>query len=275
MQGKVQHHQVYEAVVERISQEITSGHLKAGERLESTRKLAERFGVGQSSIREALRVLSYMGLVRVKHGSGVFVAEQPIQHANALPSAYPWAEEPPPVLRHLIELRMVVEPPAARWAAERATAAEREEIQQRCERTQQCLSRVDEFQRRKDFQEEDVEFHMAIVRATHNPFLIDPLERVHSLLRFGREITSHVPHLVGSALHFHPQITRSIITGDAQRAESFMRAHLEDVLWWLEMHHVADHALPPDALSGAGLAHASLPDNDRFPIVLPPSVEMA
>jgi GntR family transcriptional repressor for pyruvate dehydrogenase complex len=247
MHNQVQRRQVYEAVMERIRDDIASGRLKAGDRLESLRELAQRLGVGQSSVREAVRVLSYMGLLRVKHGEGIFVTERLSRDGTSDPMAtMPEGERAS--LRHLMELRLVIEPLAARWAAERATPEERAEITRRCEEVQAILRRNIEFQERRDFQEEDVEFHMAIVRAAHNPLLLDALERVRGQLRLGRQITSHVPQLVDSALRFHPQIAHSIRAGEAARVESFARAHVEDVIWWLEAHDAQRLAHVPNTL---------------------------
>ncbi len=240
MQNKIQRHQIYEVVMEHIRNDIVSGKLKAGDRIETVRELAQRLGVGQSSVREAVRVLSYMGLLRVKHGGGIFVTEQ-LDQDGELVSGNLLAEGARTSMRQLLELRLGIEPVAARLAAERATAEERQEIEQRCDEVQQVHQQnLKAFQERSELQEEDVLFHMSIMRAAHNPLLLDALERVHTQLRESRQITSRVPQLVDSALRFHPQITESILAHDALRAENFMRAHIEDVVWWLEVYD-AEH----------------------------------
>ncbi len=247
--GGVQRQQVYEAVMEQIRADIASGQLDPGDRLESVRDLAQRLGVGQSSVREAVRVLSYMGLLRIKHGGGIFVTERSgIEATNPIDTLLDVERAS---LRHLMELRLAVEPMSARWAAERAAPSERDDIERRCGEVQDVLRRGVEFQERSEFQEEDIAFHMAIVRAAHNPLVLDTLERVHAQLRLGRRVTAHVPQLVDSALHFHPQIAQSILARDPGRAENFSRAHVEDVLWWLEAHD-ADVAArtPQDATAG-------------------------
>jgi GntR family transcriptional repressor for pyruvate dehydrogenase complex len=234
MQSKIQRHQIYEIVMEQIRQDIAAGRLKPGDRLESVRELAQRLGVGQSSVREAVRVLSYMGLLHVQHGRGIFVGEG-LSPRDIIDPREHMSEGMRTSLRHLIELRLVVEPAAARWAAERATPEECEEIKRRCDEVQRLLRRAD-YAESSEFQEQDIEFHMAILRAAHNPLLLDTLERVYQQLRISRQITAHVPQLLESALRFHPQVTQSILAHDMVRAENFMRAHMEDVLWWLERY---------------------------------------
>lgn len=241
MRNNIQRQQLYEVVMERIRADIVGGRLKAGDRLETVRELAQRFGVGQSSVREAVRVLSYMGLLRVKHGGGIFVTTQASQQGTPDIGTV-LAEGARRSLRHLLELRLALEPMAARLAAVRATPQECQEIQRRCDQVQEIHHlnlKVFEEQtasQERISQEEDVLFHMAIARAAHNPFLLEALEQVHAQLHESRRITWRVPQLVESALRFHPQITESILAHDALRAESFMRAHLDDVVWWLEMY---------------------------------------
>jgi GntR family transcriptional regulator, transcriptional repressor for pyruvate dehydrogenase complex len=244
MQDKVQRHQLYEVVMECIRADIASGKLKAGDRLETVRELARRLGVGQSSVREAVRVLSYMGLLRVKHGGGIFVTER-LDQEGVFESRNLLAEGDRASLRHLLELRLAIEPMSARLAAERATEDDIREIERRCNIVQELHEQnLKAFQEQSVLQEEDVLFHMAIVRGAHNALLLDALERVHSQLRESRNITSHVPQLVDSALRFHPQITESICMHDARHAENFMRAHLEDVMWWLEVYDAKRQARP-------------------------------
>ncbi len=252
VQKQAQRRQVYSAVMDQIRDDIAVGRLQAGDRLETVSNLAKRLGVGQSSVREAVRVLSYMGLLRVKHGGGIFVTER-LSSGGTPDPIDSMADVERISLWHLMELRLVVEPAAARWAAERATAAERAEIVRRCAEVQDELRRNIEFLENSEFQEDDVEFHLAIVRAAHNPLLLDTLERVHAQLRVGRYITSHVPQLVDSALRFHPQIAQAILAHDASRAETYARSHVEDVVWWLEQHAADRLALGDEGRAGPAL----------------------
>ncbi|MGA9873345.1 MAG: FCD domain-containing protein [Rhodococcus sp. (in: high G+C Gram-positive bacteria)] len=60
----------HEVVLGRIEEDLASGRIKVGDRLPAERALAEDLGVGRSSIREAIRVLEAMGVVRTAVGSG-------------------------------------------------------------------------------------------------------------------------------------------------------------------------------------------------------------
>ena len=65
-----------EMVVEQILHKISTGELPPGTRLPAQRDLAVSFGVGRSSIREALNALAVMGYLDVQQGRGTFIAEE-------------------------------------------------------------------------------------------------------------------------------------------------------------------------------------------------------
>lgn len=64
-----------EIVVRGIKEAIRKGNLKAGERLPNENELCELFGVGRSSLREGLKILSAQGLVEMRHGIGTFMSD--------------------------------------------------------------------------------------------------------------------------------------------------------------------------------------------------------
>jgi len=68
---------IYEDIVRQIQGLIAERQLQPGDRLPSERELAELLSVSRASVREALRVLSAMGLVEVRSGDGTFVRQAP------------------------------------------------------------------------------------------------------------------------------------------------------------------------------------------------------
>lgn len=69
---RVRRKRVADEIVESLIHDVASGRLERGQRLMSERDLAARFEVSQPTLREAIRVVDAMGLVEVRHGSGVF-----------------------------------------------------------------------------------------------------------------------------------------------------------------------------------------------------------
>lgn len=73
--SKIQRQGVAEKVVHRILDLVKAGNLKAGDRLPAERKLIEIFGVSRPTLREALRSLSILGVVEMRHGGGAFITD--------------------------------------------------------------------------------------------------------------------------------------------------------------------------------------------------------
>ncbi len=119
MYEEVQTGRLYEQIVEQIQRRIMDGDLKPGDQLPSERELGKQFGVSRTSIREAIRVLTLMGLVEVNHGRGTFITEQ-------TPNAIRYTIDTMINIArkegsgNLIELREILEPEIAALAAVRS-----------------------------------------------------------------------------------------------------------------------------------------------------------
>ena len=71
---KVKNTKVYETVISQLKEKICSGELGPGKLLPPERTLADMMGVSRASIREALKILEYMGLIKCKPGEGTFIS---------------------------------------------------------------------------------------------------------------------------------------------------------------------------------------------------------
>lgn len=134
-----------------------------GTKLPSEQQLGQLLGVGRSTVREALRVLGHLGLVESRTGLGTYITGLVIPDARV---EYP---RTPEVLNELFEFRRSIEVPAANLAATRRTRAQMQKIKRAwaaCEAAVIADS-ADEFARL------DYAFHLSIVEATQNRFMID------------------------------------------------------------------------------------------------------
>lgn len=108
---------VPELILDEIQLLITAGILKTGDRLPSESELAQRFGVGSSSLREAMQALQLLGMVEVIQGKGTF-----LRQTYMLPLATDWARlSRMGLISQVMEARQVIELAMAQLAAERAT----------------------------------------------------------------------------------------------------------------------------------------------------------
>jgi len=149
---------------------VAGGHLKAGGRLPSERELAEVFGVGRSTLREAIRVLESVGLVEVRPGGGTFLTVS--EYPNTLPYLPADLFTKWTTRFNLFELRAVLEPGLAGLAARRVTPDSLNKMRAVLE-TQ--AAKVD---RGETGMEEDAAFHALVAEAAGNPALIQLMETV-------------------------------------------------------------------------------------------------
>ena len=208
--------------VNRIKEMILDGRLAPGERLPSERTLSELLGVSRPTIREAIRSLVAMHILEVRQGSGTFVSSlsmdqlfRPIQFAIALSDTG---------IADLFDVRMLLEPGAARFAAQRGTDAELRAIEERADLARQHQDDYQEFARL------DFDLHRLIVEASHNGLLVNLHESIGALTLESRTITVQLPGVTERTAEDHAGIARAILARDAAAAERAMRQHLEHVL---------------------------------------------
>jgi len=113
---------VSEQVADQIRGLITREHLAEGDRLPPERDLAELFGVSRPMVSQALRMLSLMGLVEIRQGSGAYVLRRPQAMVAASVSLMLDLDQGP--LDDLAELRLWLETLGAVHAAQRGGAAD-------------------------------------------------------------------------------------------------------------------------------------------------------
>jgi GntR family transcriptional regulator, galactonate operon transcriptional repressor len=152
--------------VEQFGRSIVEGDWQPGEQLPPEPELAARFGVGRNALREAVKVLAGKGLIRTarRYGSRVAVAEE----WNGLDvDVIRWRlkdrKSHASFRREVAQLREMIEPGAASMAARNATAEERATILTMAKSMQDMPSAT--------AIEQDIAFHLAILRASHNSLL--------------------------------------------------------------------------------------------------------
>jgi GntR family transcriptional repressor for pyruvate dehydrogenase complex len=154
---------VAERVVDEIRAYIESNGLAAGAKLPPERVFIERLGVSRSSLREALRVLTTMDVIEVRHGDGMYVA-QGIESAS--PGALFDATEEH-ALRNLVETRLGIELAAAIAATSRASDEDLRRLETMLDRQERGL------QRDPPQTWEPLAFELAVVELTGNSWLYD------------------------------------------------------------------------------------------------------
>ena len=208
-----------EEIADRLVASIVGGRFLFGERLPPERDLARLFDVGRPTVREAMRILSAIGLIEVRPGSGTFLVNS---HADFLMKAFSWTVLlDPQTSREVIETRIAVESELAALAAERATEEDISSLR----------SLIDEMEKNqkntKRFTEIDLSFHIVIAEAAQNVTLHRIATAVNSLLhQWMLRATAKPPF--ETALGHHRLILKAIEARDPEEARRVMQAHLEE-----------------------------------------------
>ncbi|MFL5926861.1 MAG: GntR family transcriptional regulator [Gaiellaceae bacterium] len=171
----------------------------------SERDLTDRLGIGRTPIREALRQLAQERLVEVFPRRGMFVTRVDVRD-----------------LARLCEVLAVLEPEAARRAAERATYDDLDEVRS-------LLAELESPRRRGDrvLIDLDERIHRTIYRSAHNHFLEETLEEYYALaLRIWMMALEQTTGL-GGAVAEHHGVLDAIARGMGEIAAKRMRAHVE------------------------------------------------
>lgn len=211
---------VYRQVYADLHQRVRRGDWLPGERLPSINQLARNFDVGTSSVREALRSLQSIGLVRIEHGRGVFVADAPpapdlSEHFHDVNIGLIFA---------LAETRRIVEPELAALAAERGTDEELAAIEQLAREMERTVLA------QRDFVDPDVLFHRKIAEAARNPILFRMMESVNDLFLESRKLTSLEPGMTARAVRYHLLIADALCARDIVQTRLLMQAHMNDMV---------------------------------------------
>lgn len=207
-----------------LGRRIVGRHYKEGALIEDEGKLSQRFGVSKSVIREGIKLLVSKGLLEVRRGSGTRVrrrASWVLLDDDVL--AWHLSVEPmPEFLRQLMDIRLMMEPKAAAWAAEHGTEEQHADIeaaQVRMERDEQSI---------EDFVVADALFHRAILRSANNEILLSMEGVIFSALLSSIRLTNSDPRKNASSIPFHRELLEAIKARDPVLAEEKMDAHLSE-----------------------------------------------
>lgn len=211
----------YEQVAAQIQRLVNEGVLKPGDKLPPERELARQFGVGRSSLRDAIRTLEVMGVVESRHGAGTVIRDLDTDTLVVpLASALLRKRE---MVAELLEVRRMIEPALAARAARNATA---EQIATMEEILARQLAKV---RRGEPTIEEDSEFHAALVHAARNSVVLRVLDVLMDLLRESRAKSLQSPGRLEKSCAGHLRILRAIKRRDSAAAEAAVKKHLQEI----------------------------------------------
>jgi GntR family transcriptional repressor for pyruvate dehydrogenase complex len=214
----------YEQVNDQLRELIVSGELAPGERLPNEAVLAREFGVSRATVREALRILTAQNLIRTTKGAGggSYVTLPTIDHISEFlrGNLNLLSEADHVTLEEFLELRELIEVPAARLAATRSSEADVQRLRDSIPEQPLRMTTTEQFAYNKGF-------HTVIVEASGNTLLYIATQPVFTVLQthLARSSLGRSFHL--SINDHHRRILEAIGAGDADAAAAEMHAHLE------------------------------------------------
>lgn len=195
-------------VAQRLQEQISLGTYKTGEKLPTEPALMESFGVGRSTIREAVRILANSGVLRVQQGLGTFVEEQ-----TGIVEPLPQRLKRAP-FEDLDEVRQLLELKIAQKAALNRS-------EQDLEQMTQCLKKRKDYGAANQVAEciqADIDFHLAIAQASGNSILMDLYRTVAMHLKAKFIERFKTTDTFVNTQQLHKNLLNSIVAQDDQKA---------------------------------------------------------
>lgn len=210
---------ISEEIVVQIRKMIEQGDLRPGDRLPAERTMAEMFGVSRTTVREGIKVLAESGVLESRQGAGTFVSrvtERKVTLIDAVLSGEP-------DLRHVFEVRMMLEPEIAALAA-------RKRMPDDITRLEMVLAEQKKAIRSggsgSDF---DLRFHQLLAEASGNTVLKEMVSALHEGFARSRSDEVQSPERQEASLAAHRAIVEAVKNGHGMQAERAMRDHLDEV----------------------------------------------
>lgn len=190
--------------------------VKPGQKIPNEFELAEMFGVGRSTIREAVKGLVSRGILEVRRGSGTFVVntnplDEDMLGLGKLEDKYKLALE-------LFDVRLMIEPEIAVLACKNAAEEELKELKRLCMETEQL------YVSGRNHISKDIEFHTCIARCSKNQVVEILVPVIHRAVLTFANLTYR--QLMEETIKSHQAITEAIVKRDSVGAKCAMIMHL-------------------------------------------------
>lgn len=219
----------FDGILKQIIENIQTGNLKAGAALPAERTMAETMGVSRPAVREVLRALELLGIVKSVPGGGNYITENldtwligPLSILFRLNNGY---------LRQNQQLRAALERETALLAAKKCTPLDAAELWM-------ILARLDAAEDEKTRGKLDQELHQKIARIADNPMLYSVLsaadQLTENIIEGTRDYIMKKNQSANVVDEQHHKLVEAIINGNVEEAELAMSRHMETIEQYLD-----------------------------------------
>lgn len=221
----VSNEKLYVQIYNQILSEIQSGSLKIGDKLPSERELCEQFGVSRAPIRQALSALELNGFIYSRQGEGVYVKnnQNSFNHSQSVNFFHSISPE------DIVEVRMNIEPIIVKYAAQRATVEDIEDLRST------IIKMEEETKAGVYVPETDEKLHNGIAKASHNDLFINIMSDISNAMKqqkmwkFIRDRTVTRPDYREVNFKEHQQLIKAIENHDEKEAVEIMTNHMQSL----------------------------------------------
>ena len=219
---KIEQKKVFKEILEQLKREISRGTLKTGDKLPSEREMAEKLQVSRASVREAVRALEILGLIRCQQGAGNYLVDD-IRTSLVEPMSLMFVLSGRDILIAQ-QLRSALELKTVELAAQKCHA---EDIVM----LNKIFSKLSENANEIEIADADRELHYAIAELSGNPLIISTLNAasslVESIITGIRVSMMNEPKRVAEFNQQHKAIIAAMSTNDAEKAVREMKKHMD------------------------------------------------
>lgn len=208
-----------DSAVDQILNLVSTGQLTPGSRMPPERELITSLGVSRTSLREAIRILETLGVLRVVPGRGTWVRED--YQRPSLGDTLAWLPNHEHDVLQLFEVRETLEVKAAQLAADRATADQLISMSMSIQRFKDAVSDADY----EGMLAADGMFHEAIGAASGNTLLAEMLNGLFSLVQSTRKALIAIPGRPEAILREHIAVMEAILSRNPRTAAKAMQTH--------------------------------------------------
>lgn len=226
----VERQRVADEIVDQLRSLILTGQYPPGSKLPPERELAKTLGVNRASLREALKRLEHMGLVRIRQGDGTrvqnFMETAGIELVRYLIPL--GGRQSPEVIREALELRTLVGREIARLAAERRRKDDIGHLRRLADKSKSGHFAQDDLYRI------DFDFYVAMTLAAQNRIIGLLINTVRTALRDYEHLFMHLVMAQKDIHDHHTRLVDAIEAGDPDRAsrevDDYMRRGAEHLI---------------------------------------------
>ncbi|WP_343348886.1 FadR/GntR family transcriptional regulator [Terrisporobacter petrolearius] len=194
---------------------IVKKEYKIGDKLPNENLLSDELNVSRTTLREAIRILVTENILEIKRGKGTYIINDTIDNHDLGKLSNTVSD-----LKDLLELRLIIEPMAVYYATKRATKKDVENILHYGKNVE------DKILNNEDRSEDELYFHNAIAKASHNAFIKDLMPIINEAINKGVHLSKEFHKINELTLRDHKMIMDFIKDRNADGAKVAMELHI-------------------------------------------------